>query len=72
MTHLLPSTEYKLSVEIRPLQDGFWSDAEWLTLTTRVDGLLLLWSYAAPSMYSLMEIKLINVCEASLMLLIVA
>jgi len=39
--NLVPSVEYKLSVEIRPMPSGFWSDATWLRITTLPDGLFL-------------------------------
>ena len=38
MTSLVPSMEYGVSVEIRPLQGGYWSDAAWHRLTTLPDG----------------------------------
>jgi len=38
MTSLVPSMEYRVSVEIRLLQGGYWSDAAWHRLTTLPDG----------------------------------
>jgi len=38
VTDLVPSTKYRVSVEIRPLRGGYWSDAATHQITTLPDG----------------------------------